>query len=223
MPPKLIVGIDEAGRGPILGPMVMAALAVEEEDLKKLEWLGVKDSKLLSSSAREELFDRIRDVIKDFRIEMIEPDAIDLSVNEANSNLNWMEADTSARMVSEIAPVQAIIDCPSPNIEAYKNYFKSKLHPDVRDKVELVIEHKADFNYIVVAAASIVAKVIRDRQIEHIKSEIGIDFGSGYLSDPKTIEFLNKYHQQYPQLFRKSWGPYKELVEGQKQKKLGEF
>ncbi len=223
MPSKIIVGIDEAGRGPILGNMVMVAIAIDEEGEKKLQWMGVKDSKLLSSSAREELFDRIREVIHDFRVEVIEPDAIDLSVREENSNLNWMEADTSARMVSEIAPDKAIIDCPSPNIEAYKNYFKNKLTPEVRDKVELVIEHKADFNYIAVAAASVIAKVIRDRSIEHLKSEIGIDFGSGYLSDPKTQDFLLKYHDKYPELFRKSWTPYRELMEQKKQKRLGEF
>ena len=59
---KLTVGIDEAGRGPILGPLVIAALAINEDDKKKLEWLGVKDSKLLSAEVREELFDRIREL-----------------------------------------------------------------------------------------------------------------------------------------------------------------
>ena len=69
---KIIVGVDEAGRGPVLGPLVMAALAFKEEDIKKLEWLGVKDSKLLSSQTREELFERIREIVHDFRIEVIE-------------------------------------------------------------------------------------------------------------------------------------------------------
>lgn len=221
--PKIICGIDEAGRGPILGPMVMVALATDEEGEKKLKWMGVKDSKLLSSSAREELFERIREVISDFRVEVIEPDAIDLSLHEAESNLNWLEADTSARMVSEIAPDKAIIDCPSTNIEAYKHYFTSKLSLGVRNTVELVIEHKADFNYVVVAAASVIAKVIRDRSIEKIKAEIGIDFGSGYLSDPKTQEFLQKYHDKYSALFRRSWQPYKDILEKKKQKSLSEF
>src|SRR3989344_6546452 len=94
---KIKVGLDEAGRGPILGPLVMVALAVDEEGEKKLQWLGVKDSKQLSSQVREELFERIREVVIDFRAEMFEPDAIDLSLKE--SNLNWLEADTSSRMV----------------------------------------------------------------------------------------------------------------------------
>ncbi|MBI4147183.1 ribonuclease HII [Candidatus Woesearchaeota archaeon] len=201
----------------------MAALAVKEENIKKLEWMGVKDSKQLSAEVREELFDRIREVVEDFRIEMIEPDAIDLSVDGGNSNLNWLEADTSARMISELNPDLIIVDCPSPNIPAYKNYFASKLSQAVREKAQLIIEHKADVNYVVASAASIVAKVIRDRQIEHIKSEIGIDFGSGYMSDPKTQEFLKKHYKNHSHLFRRSWQSYKTVEGNAQQKKLGEF
>jgi len=219
---KIVVGVDEAGRGPVLGPLVMAALAFKEENIQKLEWLGVKDSKLLSSEIREELFERIHELAHDFRIEVIEPDAIDLSLKEENTNLNWLEADTSARMVSELKPDKIIIDCPSVNIAAYKDYFLSKLSPETR-KAELLVEHKADFNYVVVGAASIIAKVIRDRSIDSLKSEIGIDFGSGYMSDPKTQEFLDKYHEKYPELFRRRWQSYKDAVERKKQKKLGEF
>jgi ribonuclease HII len=218
---KIIVGVDEAGRGPVLGPLVMVALAVREENLKKLEWMGVKDSKLLSSSVREELFDQIREVIEDFRIEMIEPDAIDLGMKE--SNLNWIEADSSARMVSELNPDKIIIDCPSVNIQAYKNYFASKLSEGVKNHAELIVEHKADFNYIVVAAASVIAKVIRDRQVDKIKNEIGKDCGSGYMSDPKTQEFLKKYHDEYPHLFRKRWKSYQNIIEKKNQSHLGDF
>jgi len=162
---KIIAGIDEAGRGPVLGPLVMVALAMKEEDIKKLEWLGVKDSKLLSPLVREELFERIREIVHDFRIEMIEPDAIDLSLSEETSNLNWLEAETSARLVSELNPDKIIVDCPSVNIPAYQDYFKKRLSEAVANKAELIVEHKADLNHIVVAAASVVAKVIRDRQI----------------------------------------------------------
>lgn len=220
---KTIVGLDEAGRGPVLGPLVMAALAVKEENIKQLEWMGVKDSKKLSAEVREDLFERIREVVEDFRIEVIEPDAIDLSVNDDNSNLNWLEADTSARMISELDPDVIIVDCPSPNIAAYKNYFAGKLDKKVRDKAQLIVEHKADVNYIVASAASVVAKVIRDRHIEHLKKEIGIDFGSGYMSDPKTQDFLKKYFKKNPELFRKSWQSYKDVEDAGKQKKLGEF
>lgn len=220
---KIIVGVDEAGRGPVLGPLVMAALAFKENDIKKLEWLGVKDSKLLSSQVREELFERIREIVHDFRIEVIEPDAIDLSVNDKESNLNWLEADTSARLVSELQPDKIILDCPSVNISKYTQYFTSKLSEGVKSSAELIVEHKADVNHIVVGAASIIAKVIRDKQVDKIKREIGCDFGSGYTSDPKTQDFLKKGYKEFAHLFRKSWQSYKNVEEEKLQMKLGTF
>ncbi len=220
---KIIVGIDEAGRGPVLGPLVMVALAFKESDIQKLEWLGVKDSKLLSSEAREELFERIHEVVHDFRIEMIEPDAIDLTLQDVSTNLNWLEADTTARLVGELNPDKIIVDCPSPNIAAYRNYLLEKLPAAVREKAELIAEHKADVNYRVVSAASVIAKVLRDRAVEHLKQEIGIDFGSGYMTDPKTKDFLEKYYDKFPELFRRKWQSYKNVEEKKKQKKLGEF
>ena len=219
----IIVGSDEAGRGPVIGPLVIVALAVKEEDTKKLEWLGVKDSKLLTKQVREELFERIREVVEDFRVEVIEPDAIDLSLNEVESNLNWLEAETTARMISELNPDQIILDCPSVNIESYQKYFSERLSKAVKEKAKLIVEHKADLNYIVVAAASVVAKVIRDRNIESIKQEIGIDFGSGYPSDPKTQHFLRNHHQEHANLFRRSWKSYQRIQVEKQQKSLDEF
>lgn len=216
---KITVGVDEAGRGPVLGPLVMVALAVDEEGKKQLEWMGVKDSKLLSSSVREEMFERIKEVVKDFRVEVVEPDAIDLSLQEEGSNLNWLEADTSARLVAEMTADRIIMDCPSINMGAYKDYLLQKLSTEA----ELVVEHKADLNYIEVAAASVVAKVIRDRYIDRLKTEIGIDFGSGYMSDPKTKEFLDKYHDKYPHVFRKKWQSFKDAQVKKEQKGLDEF
>jgi ribonuclease HII len=219
---KVTVGIDEAGRGPVLGPLVMVALAIDEKNIKKLEWLGVKDSKLLSSQVREELFERIREVVEDFRIEVIEPDAIDLSLSEEGTNLNWLEADTSIRLISDLNASKIIMDCPSVNIDSYKSYIMEKI-PEKLKNAELLVEHKADMNYIIVAAASVVAKVIRDRYIERLKNEIGKDFGSGYMSDPKTKDFLENHYMEYPELFRKKWKSFSRLVEGKEQKRLGEF
>lgn len=220
---RIIVGVDEAGRGPVLGPLVLAALAFKEDDIKKLEWLGVKDSKLLSSQVREELFDRIHEIVHDFRIEVVEPDAIDLSVNDPDTNLNWLEAETTARLVSELQPDKIILDCPSPNTAAYREYVLQRLSEGVKNTAELLAEHKADVNHLVVGAASIIAKVIRDRNVDKLKAEIGIDFGSGYLTDPKTQDFLKNHYKQYAHLFRKSWQSYKDVIDDEQQKKLGEF
>lgn len=220
---KILVGVDEAGRGPIIGPLVMAAAAIKEEDVKKLDYLGVKDSKMLSKEAREEMFDRLREILFDFRIELIEPDAVDSSLADPDSNLNWLEAETSARLVSQLNPDVAYVDCPSRNITAYTNFFRKKLSSGVADNCEIVMEHKADEKYKITAAASVLAKVIRDRAIEHIKNEIGEDFGSGYLGDERTRNFLEKNYAKYPEIFRKSWKPYADLVEKKKQRRLGDF
>lgn len=220
---RIVVGLDEAGRGPVLGPLVMVALAFKESEIHKLEWLGVKDSKMLSSEVREELFERIHEIAHDFRIEIIEPDAIDLSLQDASTNLNWLEADTTARLVGELDADKIIVDCPSPNIKAYRDYLLRKLPPNVQKKAELVAEHKADVNHIVVAAASVIAKVIRDRSIEHLKQEIGIDFGSGYMSDQRTKDFLEKYYDKHPEIFRKKWRSYKDVEEKRGQRTLGEY
>ncbi|MAG60393.1 ribonuclease HII [archaeon] len=220
---KILVGVDEAGRGPIIGPLVMAAAAIREEDLKKLQYLGVKDSKLLSKEAREEMFERLHEILLDFRIELIEPDAVDSALGDPTSNLNWLEAETSARLVSQLNPSIVYVDCPSRNIQAYTDYFKNKLSAGVAEACEIVMEHKADENYPIAAAASILAKVIRDRAIEHLKTEIGEDFGSGYLGDEKTRKFLEKNYEKYPDIFRKSWKPYADLVEDKRQRRLGEF
>ena len=88
---------------------------------------------------------------------------------------------------------------------------------------ELIVEHKADVNHLPVAAASVVAKVIRDRYIDRLKVDIGIDFGSGYMSDPKTKKFLEENYEKFPHLFRRKWKSFSNLVQAKKQKKLGEF
>ncbi len=142
-------------------------------------------------------------------------------MQEANSNLNWLEADTACRLIEELNPQQIIIDCPSVNIQSYTNYVLAKLPSFTKD--QFIVEHKADVNHIIVSAASVIAKVIRDRAIEHHKQEIGIDFGSGYMSDPKTQKFLQEYHDKYPHLFRKRWQSYVNVENAKKQKKLGEF
>ena len=219
----IICGVDEAGKGCIIGPLVMVALSIDEEQEQKLHWMGVKDSKLLSKEAREELFTRIKEVVSDFRVEVIEPDAIDHSLKDINSNLNWLEAETAARMISELNPDKVIVDCPSPNIANYKAFFESRLSKGVLSNTEIVMEHKADANHMIVAAASVIAKVIRDWQVNKIKEEVGIDFGSGYMSDAKTQEFLKKYHNKFPEIFRKTWRPYKDVIDEKNQSKLGDF
>src|SRR5205814_1910154 len=96
-----------------------------------------------------------------------------------------------------------------PNIRAYTSYLQNGLI----QPVELVVEHKADVNHVIVGAASILAKVCRDAEVERLKQEIGIDFGSGYMTDVKTKKFLQEKWDVYPQIFRHSWAPYRRMFE----------
>lgn len=218
---KLIVGIDEAGRGPVIGPLVIAGAAVEEKDKTKLQELGVKDSKLLTPKQREYLYDKILVIVKNKKIIIIPPAEIDAAVESKTLNLNWLEAIKSVEIIATLEPDKAILDCPSNNIKAYTNYVRNLLS-DEGKKIEIICEHKADLNHIEVAAASILAKVTRDRLIEDIKKEINMDFGSGYPSDPKTVDFLKNNWNKY-KFFRKSWSSWKKYAEEKKQKMLGEF
>ncbi|MDP3765040.1 MAG: ribonuclease HII [Nanoarchaeota archaeon] len=204
-----------------MGPLVMCGLVIKEEDEKELVRLKVKDSKLLTRKQREFLFDKIKDVSEKYKLIIIEPQEIDRAVHYHDGlNLNKLEARKSAEILNVLNPDKAIIDAPSNNIKNYKRY----LMKFVKNKdIEVILEHKADFNYPVVSAASILAKVTRDNEIEKLKKQIGIDFGSGYMTDPKTVEFLKNNFEKYPELFRKSWFPYKELVNKKFQKSLSDF
>lgn len=214
----LICGADDAGRGPVIGPMVLAGVLASEDDIQKLQALGIKDSKLLTPKQRENLYDKIIKTVKSYKIVQFSPKEIDDALKSSTLNLNWLEALGFADIINALNPDKAIIDCPSTNTKAYSSYLKQHLKQDTM----LKCEHKADFNYAIVGAASILAKVTRDREIEKIKEKIKIDFGSGYPSDPKTKEFLQKYHSKFPEIFRKTWATYKNITEKQ-QRNLSEF
>ena len=216
---KLICGIDEAGRGPVIGPLVTAGVVIEEGDEAKLTEMGIKDSKLILPKKREEMFEAVKKIVKRYEIIVLEPKDIDDALRSPSTNLNWLEADTTAAIVNKLKPDKAIVDCPSNNIEAYTEYLNKKINV----KCEIVAEHKADLNYVVVGAASILAKVTRDRIIEEIKKEIGENIGSGYPADPITKRFLEDNWDKHPKIFRKTWKSYKNMITKKAQKGLGEF
>jgi len=213
-----IVGIDEAGRGPLIGPMVMAGVLIDESKDENLINLGVKDSKLIIPSKREILYDKIIKLVDRYHIIKVPPKEIDDALNSPDINLNWLEAIKTAEIINELKPEKAFVDCPSNNIPAYTDYLQNLLNV----KCELVVEHKADEKYPSSSAASILAKVTRDREIAKLKMEYG-NIGSGYPSDPATKEFLLKNYKKYPEIFRRTWQSYKKVAEEQKQKNLGEF
>jgi len=216
---EFTLGIDEAGRGPVLGPLVMAGVVLTESASEHLNKLGVKDSKQLTAEKREGLYGSIITEAHQYKLIILDPATIDAALSSTQLNLNWLEAHNAAQIINELNVLHAIVDCPSPNIEAYKQYMLRLLN---NKSLNLVLEHKAE-KHIPVAAASILAKVTRDRIIEELKKQIGIDFGSGYMTDPLTQAFLKNHYDKHHVLFRKQWQSYKDVVTEKQQMKLGTF
>jgi len=218
----LVAGVDEAGRGPVIGPMVMAIAVIEEKDLVLLQTMGVKDSKLLTHQKRYEIFNLLQEVCK-IEYTVVSPKEIDAAVLSHSDNLNWLEARVAAKLIDKINCAKVILDCPSINLETYGNYIKNKVKGEKTKKPKIIVEHKADLNYLIVGAASIVAKVKRDEEIEKIRVKIKKEIGSGYSSDPITQKFVEENWNKKYDFFRKSWDTWKKHKSKFAQKSLGEY
>ncbi|MAG20331.1 ribonuclease HII [archaeon] len=210
----IISGIDEAGKGPVIGSMFIVGCSLDESRLDELKEIGVKDSKLLSIKKIHLIAEKVKKICNYELIE-VKVDEIDSVLEGKDSNLNWLEADKTIEIIKKLKPDKAIVDSPSVNLEKYKEYLSEEVD------VELEVCHKAE-KYEIVAAASIIAKSTREKEIEKLKEKYG-DFGSGYTSDWKTQEYLKENYKKNKEIFRKSWSSYKKLVEGSRNKKLGEF
>lgn len=199
-----VLGIDEAGRGPVIGPLVMAGVIYEEG---KEEMLGeVKDSKLLYPRKRKKLGKHIKENFE-YHIIIVPPKEIDAALNSKDLNLNWLEAHKQAEIINKLRPDVAVIDCPSVNPTAFKNYLRKLLK---KKETILIVEHKADANYPICSAASIIAKETREEEMAKIRKKHG-DVGAGYPSHPKTQEFVKKNHGkgEHMEIFRTTWSTYK--------------
>lgn len=215
---KVVCGIDEAGRGPVIGPLVMCGFNMRPSQEKILEELGVKDSKKLTPAKREEISAELKKRFTDFHLVVFDPKEIDARASNG-MNLNDLEAYGTSQILNLLKPTHTIIDCPSANPANYV----AGLGKWLTHRVNIRAEYKADANHLCVAAASILAKVERDRLIEGLKKKHNIDFGSGYPSDPKTVAFVKNNWNNYPGLFRTTWESWKSVAMAQTQKNLGEF
>lgn len=226
--PELILGIDDAGRGPLIGPMALAGCLTTKMREKEFKALGVKDSKLLSPRKREWLAKKIKEKAISYKVELSFPSEIDSRIG-TGTNLNKIEAIKAAEIINKLTkkinePVRVIIDCPSPNKESWR---RDVVKHVLESKKNLIVacEHKADRDYVAVGAASILAKSEREKQIAIIKKKIGKDFGSGYPNDPKTLEFLKKYSKEHKKdgLFRETWATFQNHKKEKEQKNLLDF
>jgi len=217
-----ILGIDEAGRGPVIGSMFVGGFVIEEEDIPEIEELGVKDSKKLSDKKRESIRDRLENHGKAL-VKEIEAGEID-ELRRLMS-LNEIEIKAFTDVIGRTDADKVIVDLPEPNADRFINKLKDQLPARFSD-VEFVAEHGADDTYPVVSAASIVAKSARESHVDELKKKYGYDFASGYPHDEPTISFLEKYLEEkgeLPKETRKSWSTAERILKEASQKGLGDF
>lgn len=215
-----ICGIDEAGRGPVIGPMCIGSVILEEEAAKVLRDLGVRDSKKLTASRRVELEPRIKELATEWKLSVILPAEIDHL--RKRISLNQIEAEKMAYLIMSHTkrPEKIIVDAADSVAANFGERIRTILSKGDASVPEIISEHKADDRYIEVSAASVIAKVARDRAIEELKAEYG-EIGSGYPSDEVTMSYVKNAARlgELPHFIRRSWISAKRSS----QTSLGEF
>lgn len=194
----IIAGLDEAGRGPVIGPLIVAGISCNTEKLKDIK---VRDSKTLTPRARTSLYEKLNVTADQIIIKKIEAHEID--VLRKKMTLNTIELNAFAEIINQLHCSEVYVDA----VDVNEKRFEKNLTDLTQNRYQIIARHKADSTYPIVSAASIIAKVTRDLEIEKLKKILG-DFGSGYPSDPKTITFLKNYfkeHGTYPEHVRSSW------------------
>lgn len=194
-------------RGSLIGPLVIAGVAVERGSLDLLVRSGVKDSKDLSKERRERLYSSIIRVANILKVVLIEPRQVDEFVKD--NRLNRLEANCMAKIIDFLRPSEVFID--SPSVKPDK--FKKEIEDKISVKTKVITANKADKLYPIVGAAAIIAKVNRDRYVESLKQHYG-DFGSGYPADPRTLNFIKKLIREgrdIPPIVRKTWETLKRV------------
>ena len=219
----LKLGIDDAGRGPVVGPMVIAGCIIDEKAEDELRKLGVKDSKDLTQKRREFLETKIKELSQAFEIVISTADEIDSSL-ENGVNLNEVEAIMTAEVINKLNKksdkLSIVVDCPSVSIAKWTDLLKTKVKN--LSNLEILCEHKADKNHVSVSAASVLAKCVREKEMDKIKKIYGNEIGSGYTSDPATQKFLEKFASKHKDkgIFRKTWITWQNAFKKLGQRKL---
>ncbi len=205
----MISGIDEAGKGPVLGPMCVAGVLLEEEKLDALSQMGVKDSKQLTAKKREHLAVEIKALANKYYILEVSPFQIDEL--RKIMTMNEIMVACYVKILEELKPHHAFVDAADVIAERFGENIKKKYNAEI----DITSEHDADEKYPIVSAASILAKVQRDALVKTIEENLGIEIGSGYTSDPKTIRFLESWIQEHgtlPDFARNSWETSRRLL-----------
>jgi len=210
------IGVDEAGRGPAIGPLVVSALNIPDRDRPILKDMGVDDSKNLSKKNRNRLYEEIlsNTISLDWTIGLVICDARRIDEWMDVGNLNSLEVILFSEAIGDAAEpgenLQIFLDACDVDSERFGRRVSETLG-DGWHGCKIYSEHKMDSRNEVVAAASIIAKVNRDSAMERLSQELNIDLGSGYPSDPKTrgaLEILCE-DEVLPDCVRRKWANVK--------------
>ena len=213
----MMCGVDEAGRGPMFGPLVVGAVYIEDDTV--LKEIGVKDSKKLTPSARDRMFDQIAEAANFWCTVPLSAEEIDAQMK--SQSLNMIELGLFVEAVSKIPTDVIYADCPDVDTDRFGNIMSVRL-----DGRKVVAAHKADALYPVVSAASIMAKVTRDRMLDDLRKEFDCEIGSGYPSDTVTVQFIEKWIKDNgcaPPHTRKSWEPVKKMISARRMTSLDDW
>lgn len=221
---SIVGGVDEAGRGAVIGPMIVAGISFRERDTQLLEEIGVRDSKLLSRKERGAKYGRIVEIARSICVRIVPIEEIDDNVSL--KRLNLLEALSMAQVIDNINADTIFVDCCDVNQEKFRSiilkHVKRRLRRASSRKMEVFSFHHADSLNLAVSAASIVAKVIREEEIGNIR-KIHREIGSGYPSDKKTARFIQSWIDVTgvpPPFARSSWRPVKKLLWEREQRKM---
>lgn len=212
-----LVGVDEAGKGPVLGSMFAAAVRVREEtDLPET----VRDSKALTADRRETLAASLR---ADQRIEVGVAEVPVARIDAPENDMNTLTAGAHATAMSRVAEPgdRAVLDA----ADVRPGRFADRVAGRLDQGVEITAAHRADEEQPIVAAASIVAKVERDAHVDDLAATYGT-VGSGYPSDPETRAFLEDFVAEagrLPACARASWRTAAAVLADAEQAGLGDF
>lgn len=209
--------MDEAGRGPVLGPLVVAGVVTA--DPEALRALGVRDSKRLTPQRRRGLAQEVQETAE-CQVRVVSAAELDRGMDA--TSLNQVEADLFAEVIRALAPDEAVVDC----CDTSESRFRRTILRGLGYDLPLRSEHGADERHPVVSAASIVAKVRRDEEMERIGAELGHPVGSGYAHDPRTVAFLRAWVRErgdVPPHARRAWKTSRRLLARAKLRKLTEW
>ncbi|MFH1077824.1 MAG: hypothetical protein V1745_00870 [Patescibacteria group bacterium] len=205
------IGIDEAGRGCVIGPLVVAIVAATASDRRWFWSKNVRDSKLVPAHHRDALAEAIKERCW-FQLKVMMPPAIDEAVRDRSRTLNGLELECMAECLRDAMDefgdreTYALVDAPSINAPAFRE--KLFVASGWDDRERLRAEHHADTNDRTVGAASIIAKAERERLIAKLKADLNLDFGCGYCNDPLTLAHLKTVAPNAPHI-RWTWATAK--------------